>query len=163
MSPEAVARLAPRLQALFAVHRPPAVAAALTAEALRRAEALPDDAAAEAIHAIARALLEADDSAPAPVPDAELDALEAAPDPALRKALRLGLARLGTDAARLLLGYYGFGADGGGDTAASRQQRRSQLAVRFGLDPSALRGRALALREQLEAEVAALAAAADPR
>ncbi|WP_439641587.1 hypothetical protein [Nevskia sp.] len=75
------------------------------------------------------------------------------PDAATRKALRACFATLGTDAAKLILGYYEFGGDGGGQGA--RQRRRQQLATRLGVTPDALRDRALAARAGLEACVRA--------
>lgn len=140
-----------RLLALFSLHRPDA-AAALADEALRRFAALgatPGDAAAR-LHAIAGELLAAqpeDPSAAMPEPDG-VD--EPDFDPATRRALRACFAQLGTDASKLILGYYEFGSDAGGDTVAARLRRRQQLAARLGLTPEALRDRAHEIRAMLE-------------
>jgi hypothetical protein len=159
MSPDTAARLAPRLHALFALHRPAAAAEALTAEALRRCAQLPDTAPAEQVHAVARALLDGHHAASEALAAEQFDALDAAPDPELHQALRAALARLGTEAARLLLGYYRYGADGRGDSADLREQRRRQLAERCTISREALRERALAIREALETAVLAAPAA----
>lgn len=149
MNPDA---LRDRLLALFSLHRP-ADAAQLADQALLRFQALipaPTDVAAS-LHGIARELLAALPAEPA---DAEsID--EADSDPATRKALRACFAKLGTDASKLILGYYEFGSDGGGDTGAARLRRRQQLAARLGISPEALRDRAHEIRAALEAGVQA--------
>jgi hypothetical protein len=164
------AALHDRLQALFSLHRP-AEAAALADEALTRwhasaAEAADQTLAAEQLHRIARDLLAAAPAPAAPPPmadssdDEDDDALF---DPATRKALRACFATLGTDAAKLILGYYEFGSDGGGNAVAARLRRRQQLAARLGMSTEALRDRALAIRAELEACVCARCAAGGDR
>ena len=157
MNPEA---LRDRLQALFGLHRP-ADAAALADAALQRFQALapPPADGADRLHAIARELLAAAPAAAAaaqPEPDG---VEEAEVDPATRKALRACFAQLGTEASKLILGYYEFGSDAGGDTVAARLRRRRQLAERLGLTPEVLRERAHQIRAQLEAGVQARLAA----
>lgn len=84
-------------------------------------------------------------------PDADADT---------RRALRLCLARLGTDAARLIVAYYDFGDSS--EVGEARRVRRRQLAIRLGLSDTALRARALAIRDQLEACVQACRAGSTP-
>ena len=143
-----------RLLALFGLHRP-ADAPALADAALQRFDAqvpTPTDAAAS-LHAIARELLAAlpaDPAAAQPEPDG---VEEPDVDPATRKALRACFAQLGTEASKLILGYYEFGSEAGGDTVATRLRRRRQLAERLGMTPDALRARAHQIRAQLETGV----------
>lgn len=140
-----------RLQALIALQRP-AQAAELAEQALARApQAALDDpaAAADTLLGIVRDLLQ---SLPAEAPLLPPDDEDRAPfDTAARTALRACFTRLGTDASKLILGYYEFGSDAGGQTVAARQRRRAQLAARLGMTPEALRARALAIRAELEA------------
>ena len=159
------AALRDRLQALFSLHRP-AEAAALADAALTRwhasAAATADPTlAADQLHRIARDLLAAAPAPAAPLPtaDSSADDDDALFDPATRKALRACFATLGTDAAKLILGYYEFGSDGGGNAVAARLRRRQQLAARLGMSTEALRDRALAIRAELEACVCARCAA----
>lgn len=150
-----------RLLALFRLQQP-AQAESLADQALARWRVVapaPTDpsAVADALQAIARELLA---GAP-PVSRAIVTGDdEPAFDPATRKALRACFATLGSDAAKLVLGYYEFGSEGGGPAVAARQRRRQQLAARLGLTPDALRDRALAIRAELEACVAARCAGA---
>ena len=159
------AALRERLQALFSLHRP-TEAAALADAALTRwcapAAATADPTlAADQLHRIARDLLAAAPAPAAPLPtaDSSVDDDDALFDPATRKALRACFATLGTDAAKLILGYYEFGSDGGGNAVAARLRRRQQLAARLGMSTEALRDRALAIRAELEACVCARCAA----
>lgn len=150
-----------RLLALFRLQRP-ALAEALADQALARWRAVapaPTDpsAIADTLQAIARELL---DAAPSEAPAVVVDDDEPAFDPTTRKALRACFAKLGTEAAKLILGYYEFGSDGGGPTASARLRRRQQLAARLGLTPDELRDRALAIRAELEACVRARGAGA---
>jgi len=163
------AALRDRLQALFSLHRP-VEAAALADEALTRwhasaAEAADASLAADQLHRIARDLLAAVPAPAAPLPTADSsdDEDDALFDPATRKALRACFATLGTDAAKLILGYYEFGSDGGGNAVAARLRRRQQLAARLGMSTEALRDRALAIRAELEACVCARCAAGGDR
>ncbi len=164
-------RLRARLIALFRLHVPHE-AEALADEALERlarrlSEGVVVAHLASYLHGIARLVLLEARSRPLqrrasdaelerlPAPDAIHDAEEEEFDPATRKALRACFAKLGTEASKLILAYYEFGADGMGDTGAGRIRRRQQLAERLGLSLNALRNRALRVREALEACVRA--------
>lgn len=81
------------------------------------------------------------------------------PDAETRRALRLCMARLGTEPARLILAYYAFGESS--ERGEARRLRRQQLALRLECSDAALRNRALAIRGRLEACVAARLAGTD--
>lgn len=81
------------------------------------------------------------------------------PDAETRRALRLCMARLGTEPARLILAYYASGESS--ERGEARRLRRQQLALRLECSDAALRRRALAIRARLEACVAARLAGTD--